>query len=223
MSKYLKDPWTVRFKRWLKDKIEEIWTLKVSIWVAQYLWAFTWIWQKIFYPILKRVFKIYKFISSLYIIVWNKLTYKDGKFSRMRGGLMILSTGFFLFLGSLVVVTASQATLYMFTYKEETIYLSNSEEIGEDIHAIKGCMKFPCDEDESVYFRVRSTPFNQVWSVLTRGHLYYPDAVAGVVAPGYNICKSGSYGIRLKLFMRSKNDNWYPDLLYASCSPYNPE
>lgn len=219
-NKYLKDPLPVRIRSWFDKQYEKWWTLKFGIWASQYLSACVWIWQHLIYPIVKKMVNLYKWFSALYIGVWNKVTYKNGKFSRMRGAMTIFATLVFFVFMSIFTVLVAQTALYLATNKSEVIFLSNSQEIGEDIHAIKGCTKFPCDENDSVYFRVRSTPFNQVWSLFDSGHLYYPDYVASVVAPGYNICETKSYGVRIKMFMRRQNDNWYPDLLYASCSPY---
>jgi hypothetical protein len=68
-----------------------------------------------------------------------------------------------------------------------------------------------------VTFRVRATWFNEVWSVLHHGSLFYPGYVAAAVNPVVNRCVITSYGIRRKLLVQA----WelYPDLIQVKCMP----
>ena len=206
MSKYLKEPWTVRFVKWL----------------AQYLWGFTWVWQHVLSPIGRRVFKIYKWFANIYIAIWNKLVYDSkGRFRRARAGMTIIATAAFIYLIPHIAFFGYQSALYAATNNNEVIYLTNSQEIDadNDVHAVRGCESLPCEESNSVYFRVRGTLFHQTYFLFTTGHMMFPDRIASVVAPGVNKCNVESYGIRIKTLMR--RGDWYPDMLDAKCMPMN--
>lgn len=223
MSKYIKDPLSVRIRKWFDYQYNKWWTLRFSKWLAQYLWGLTWIWQKLIYPILYRVAKLYKWTSAAYINIWNKWTYKNGSFSRFSGAMMILATAFFVVLVPTLVHATYQATLFATTAQTNVVYLNNSQEIGEDVHAISGCTDIECSQNETVYYRVRGTLFHHVYSGLTTWRLFHPDLVAGVVAPGVNRCVVKSYGIRAKLFSRNTKylPDLKPDMLDAVCKPVN--
>jgi hypothetical protein len=205
MSEFIKEPWTIRFMKWL----------------AQYVVGWTWVWQKVLFPIFRFFWRVYKAVSSIYMWIWSKLVYDDaGKFRRYRAGLTIVGTIGMLYIIPFMLFLAWQTTLYMTTRNQETIFLTLSQEIDpeNDIHSIKGCEAIPCSEDNSVYYRVRPTTFHQFYAFGTRGSMFYPDLVASVVAPGYNKCEVHSYGIRVKTLMRKFDI--YPDMLDAVCTPY---
>lgn len=204
MSKYLKEPWTVRFVKWL----------------AQYTLGLTWIWQKIMAPVVRRVGRVWRWWSDKYMWIWSKVVYnKEGKFSRMRAGIMILATALSFYLIPTGLFFTYQTTLFLTSQQYEVIYLTNSEEVDPDgdVYSVRGCEALPCSEQNSVYFRVRPTAFHHTYSFIDRGYLFYPDRVASVVAPGVNKCQVHSYGIRLKTLMR--RGDWYPDMLDAVCEP----
>ena len=216
MSKYLKEPWTVRFVKWL----------------AQYTLGLTWIWQKIMAPVVRRVGRVWRWWSDKYMRLWNKVVYKrdihffkwklysgDGMFSRMRAGLMIIATALSFYLIPMGLLLTYHTTLFVFTAQSEVVYLLNSEEVNpdEDTYSIRGCESLPCTEANAIYFRVRPMVFNHLYSLVTRGNLFYPDLVAAVVSPGVNKCGTFSFGIRLKTLMR--RGDLYPDMLDAVCEP----
>ena len=71
---------------------------------------------------------------------------------------------------------------------DEQLYLSNSQNLsgqadGHEIHEVYGCETLPCTDQNTVTFRVRATWFNEVWSVLHHGALFYPGYVAAAVNP----------------------------------------
>ena len=132
---------------------------------------------------------------------------------------MVLATAAVLYLVTPVLYFGYEVGLYAFTQKNETIYLTNAQELDPegDVHAVRGCEALPCSEANTVYFRVRPTLFTHLHSLLDHGDVFYPDRTASVVAPGVNECQVKSYGVRLKFLMR----RWdiYPDLLDAVCQP----
>lgn len=201
MSKYLKEPLLARFLKY----------------VAQYLLGLTWIWQKILYPIFYNMYRCYKWLSIMYINLWHKVVR-----GRMSAGLFILATMVMVPLTPIALWTGVNTGAYLITGKYETIYLTSTEEINpeEDIHSVRGCESLPCREENSIYFRVKANMFTHAYAVITRGHLFYPDRVASVIAPGMNVCQVSSYGIRLKALMRGMDI--YPYMLDAVCTPYVP-
>lgn len=159
--------------------------------------------------------------------IWDKLVYAKDQydtpyFSKKRAAGVLAGTFLAVAclptLGTLVADTG----LYALTaHPNEIIYLSDSNEIYPDknIHSVKGCYELPCEESNSIYFRVEPRLFNHAWSMINRSDFFYPDYVASAVQTGINQCEATSYGIRFKPFVT--NMDIYPDLLAAKCQPIN--
>jgi hypothetical protein len=159
--------------------------------------------------------------------IWDRFVYAKDQydapyFSKKRAAGVLTAT----FLALALVPTAATLTvdtgLYALTaHQNETIYLTDSNEIYPDknIHSVKGCYELPCEESNSIYFRVEPRLFNHAWSLLNRNDFFYPDYVANAVPPGINQCEATSYGIRFKPLVM--NTDIYPDLLAAKCQPIN--
>ena len=114
--------------------------------------------------------------------------------------------------------------LYLATAKrDEVVYLTNSQEImpEDNVHSVQGCYELPCTDENSFYFRIRATLFNEVWSVVHGRGLFFPDYVAASVPLSISQCTITSYGVRLKLIMRGADI--YPDLLKTECTPMTGE
>lgn len=148
---------------------------------------------------------------------------KDGKRTAKRMAGTIAATLLVLWMLPSIFLATWQASLMLFTFERETVYLTAAEEVDPsgDIHAIRGCRAIPCNESDSIYFRVRPTWMHDIYSLWTRGSVFYPDYVASVVAPGVNKCEVSSYGIRIRALMRG----WdiFPEMLDASCTPYETD
>ena len=154
--------------------------------------------------------------------IWQRFARKlDGSFGKRRVAAIVFGTAFAVWMIPAMIGAVWQGTLMLTTWRTETIFLTNSEEVGEDVFAIKGCRKIPCSEADATYFRVRSTLAHTIYAFGTRGNAFYPDYTASVVAPGVNSCDVTSYGIRIKALMRG----WdvYPDMLDAVCVPYQTD
>lgn len=156
--------------------------------------------------------------------VWQRFAKNaDGKYTQKRFISTVLGTFLALWLLPSAVLTGWQIGLSQLTWQNETLYLTSAEEVDpeNEIHSIRGCRAIPCSEADSVYFRVRSTWLHSAYSYWNRGHAFYPEEVAGVIAPGVNKCEVVSYGIRVKALMRG----WgiYPDMLDAVCVPYSEQ
>lgn len=125
----------------------------------------------------------------------------------------------FIYMIPFFVYNAFQGVLLVTTYNEETLYLTNAEEIDPDgdVHSIRGCEALPCRESNTVYFRVRPTLMTHTYAMWDHFGLFFPDRTASVVSPGVSECQVKSYGIRLKFLMR--RFDVYPDMLDTICQP----
>lgn len=156
--------------------------------------------------------------------VWNRFSKNAaGRYTWKRVGATVFATLFFLWLIPSMILTVWQGGLMATTWKNEVVFLTSAEEVDPDneVHSIRGCRAIPCRESDAVYYRVRSSWMHNGYALLDRGHMFYPEEVAGVVAPGVNRCQVVSYGVRIKALMRG----WgiYPDMLDAECTPYRSE
>lgn len=185
----------------------------------QALVAAHWVWSTLLRPVTHPLTIAAKWVMARYMRLWDRVVYtREGYFSRTRAGVLLASTVAFVWVLPSVLLFVAQLGLFAATYKNERIILTKSQEIyaDENIHSVTGCESSECNADNAVYFRVRPTGFNQLWSLVARGSLFYPDYVVGSITNAGQECTVISYGIRIKALMR----NWdiYPDLLLAQCS-----
>lgn len=151
--------------------------------------------------------------------IWNRYARNaEGQMTKKRVTATVLATLLALWITPSILHAAWQGTLMATTWEDEVLYLTNAEEVGEDIHSVRGCRKIPCSESDAIYFRVRTSLMHNVYALVDHGSVFYPDYTASVVAPGVNRCDVTSYGFRVKALMRG----WdvYPDMLDATCVPY---
>jgi hypothetical protein len=192
----------------------------------QFLQACHWIYANIFRPISRLLFKPFPYLWRLFRFLWDKAVYYEDKFqnrqfSKTRAGVFLLVSAvsaWYLVVPALVVLV--DTAIYLATVKHnEQVYLTNSQEIvpGENEHSVQGCHALPCTDDNSVYYRIRASNFNEVWSVLHGRGLFYPDFVAAAVPVSISRCNITSYGLRIKFLMRGLDI--YPDLLRTECTP----
>jgi hypothetical protein len=195
---------------------------------SQFVRSCGWIYARLIAPITWRVYRAIRWAFGRYRALWarcvyGKDAYGDAEFSKARGGMMILATIAACYLIYAVATIAGTLPWYLFTVRhDEQLYLSNSQNLsgqaeGRDVHEVYGCETLPCTDQNTVTFRVRATWFNEVWSVLHHGALFYPGYVAAAVNPVVNRCTITSYGIRRKFLVRA----WelYPDLVQVECMP----
>lgn len=150
--------------------------------------------------------------------VWNRFAKnREGKTTGKRATATLAGTVMVLWMIPAAVTAVWQSALMMTTWKEEVIFLTQAEEIdaAEGIHSVRGCRAMPCGDSDAVYFRVRDTFLHDVYSYKNRGHSFRPEEVAGVIPPGVSKCTTSSYGIRSRMF------RIFPDLMDATCTPYN--
>jgi len=195
---------------------------------AQFVHSCGWIYARLIAPITWRVYRGIRWAFARYRALWARCVYAkdaygDPEFSKARGGMMILATIAACYLIYGVATVAGTLPWYLFTVRhDEQLYLSNSQNLSgraddHEIHEVYGCETLPCTDQNTVTFRVRATWFNEVWSVLHHGSLFYPGYVAAAVSPVLNRCTITSYGIRRKFLVRA----WelYPDLVQVECMP----
>jgi len=192
----------------------------VWIWVhflAPFAWVFSW-------PIIR-------WFVSKYIALWNRVThytdkYGNYKFSRKKGVGIVLATVMVAFLTANAVQLGMDWALYSVSKEERTVWLSLPQEIypGANIFSVQGCSiaegeetaaVVHCDDENSLYFRVRPTLFNEAWSILHGKGIFFPELIVSPIGASWSKCATVSYNFRIKLLMGF--GDWYPDLLSAKC------
>lgn len=179
-------------------------------------------------------------LGRAYGKLWNRVSYKTDKetgervFKRGRAATMFMLTatcatalipGAFgapsrYVLSSVFEPVADGINMTLTgTYKkDETLYLTSSQELGGDTneHSVKGCRAQDCS-DGGVYFLVRNSLAHNVWSLFGRGNFFYvTDMETATITPGMNKCEVTSYGWRSRLF---QSIEMYPTILSARCTP----
>lgn len=156
--------------------------------------------------------------ASWYKGLWVKLTHnKYDEFVYKRGALMAVGTLLSMFVIVWLFSFIFQVGYYFATYKKETLYLYQSEEIYPDdnIWGVRGCHTPNCDSSSSVYYRIKPSIFHHLWSINDNGHIFLPDALGSSVPTGLTRCEVVSYGMRFRFLMLF---HVYPNILKISCS-----
>lgn len=156
-----------------------------------------------------KVFRIFSWYKHL----WVKFTHnKYDEFVYKRGLAMIVGTA----AAVVFVCLIFQTTYFWTTYKKETIYLSQSEEIypDENIWGVRGCYTQNCDSNSSLYYRIKPSLFHHIWSLLSSGRVFLPDVLGSSVPTGFTRCEVISYGVRFRVTMLF---NIYPNILRVTC------
>jgi hypothetical protein len=191
---------------------------------------FLWVYRRILWPLARAAVVPATWLWCLARALWNRFVYVEDEFKNRRlskrraaiftvGGLVF---AWYVFVPVLVLLL--DVALYLATAKrDEVVYLTNSQEIipEDNVHSVQGCHQLPCTDENSFYFRIRATLFNEIWSVVHGRGLFFPDYVAASVPLSISECKITSYGVRVKIFMRGMDI--YPDLLQTECTPLGNE
>jgi hypothetical protein len=183
--------------------------------------AFDWITARI-WPVYRVVSWPVRTLVRYWLKFWDWAVYnKQGKLNIPRaGGFLLASAAFAWFMLIPTLIFMIDCGLYFTTAKHnDSVYLFNAQEIDpiENIHSVQGCYKLPCTDQDSIYFRIRATPFNEAWNIVHHGEFFFSDYVAAAIPITISRCTITSYGIRLRLFMRFLN--MYPDMLESTCTP----
>jgi hypothetical protein len=197
--------------------------------VAQLLLACHWIYQNILGPAGRFLSIPVRYLFRGYRWLWDKVVYRQDQyknrlFSKTRAGLLLTASLVFAwFILVPLLGFLFDAGVYLATVrKDEVVYLTNSQEIipEENVHSVQGCHSLPCTDENSVYFRIRASLFNEAWSLVHGRGLFYPDYIAAAVPLSISKCTITTYGIRMKLLMRGMDV--YPDVLQTECTPLDP-
>lgn len=173
-----------------------------------------WVWQHVVRPVMRPLWRYLRWSWRRYAEFWT--WWVAG--SRVRGGALILATAWLVWALPNLVELLADAVLYAFTARTgEHVYLTMSQEIvpEHNVHSVRGCEVLPCTDQDSIYFRVRPTLFNHVWSMVHNHSIFFPDFVAAAAPAVTTRCVITSYGVRVKLIMRGLDV--YPDILAISC------
>lgn len=194
--------------------------------IAGFTWFLTgvgmglfWVWEKIARPVWRFARRPMSWAMREYIGFWNYVTiirdpYGKPTFSKTRAGLMVIGTLIFWFilLGPLLAL-AADCVIYALTAEvDEKLTLLSSQPLDEDrnTYIVVGCTEYPCTDQNSLSFKVRTTLFNDLWSVIhLRGFSFYPDRVAAPIPMDVSECVITSYGIRQNIF----GVRMFPDIL----------
>ncbi len=156
-------------------------------------------------------------LIAWYKKLWVKFTHnKYDEFVYKRGIAMVAATFATIIIIPTLFCIILDTTYYLTTYKKETIYLNQSEEIYPDdnIWGVRGCYTEQCDSDSSLYFRIKPSMFHHLWSILNEGRIFLPDTVGSSVPTGLTRCEVVSYGVRMRMTMLL---NIYPIILKINC------
>jgi len=111
---------------------------------------------------------------------------------------------------------AYDAVAMNFLVKEKTMTFGKQSTVTDhrvDKFSVFSCKEFPCNQSNSVEFRIRDSLYKDIVSVATSGAPYNPDSVAGVFISDKNECTIEYYGRRFKYL------GFYPHIINASCTP----
>lgn len=183
-----------------------------------------WAWSYTIKPLMNVAMRVLRRMLALYKRLWDLVVYRVDeygvrRFIKTRAGLMVLATAGALYVSSELLELVADTVLYVVTaQRDEQVYLIMSQEIDpkHNIHAARGCEALPCSDHNSIYFRIRPTMFNHLWSLYHTGNVFFPDYVAAAAPAGASKCIITSYGVRIKFLMRGLD--WYPDILAISCA-----
>lgn len=164
---------------------------------------------------IKRVLIFCKPFTDWYKSIWKKYCYdKYGDFLYKKASTMIFYTICSIYIVFSILSFTFDCLYYLSTKKVETIYLSDSVELEEDLWSAKGCPTKDCSSDNALYFRIKSTWFNNIWNLWNHKQIFLPDIIASSVPTGQAQCKVISYGLRYRIFMIF---NYYPQILQVQC------
>lgn len=193
-----------------------------------------WFWIWFLNPLRKVAWSWIKFLFLWYISIWNKFCIvtekKTGvkRLSYFRGfGTIVATVAFFMFV---MPFTQLVFDTVMFVFPPtsehyERVYLfgSTDNSFADDNWSVTGCQidadakEFRCDDEHTLYYRIESTWFSNIYTMLVHHNFFLPEVVGAPVAPGWNECKVNAVGLRVKFFVR--NLNWYVNLLDTDCRP----
>ncbi len=209
---------------WTHRTREDLSTLQAFL--ARVAGILAWIYRRILRPLDRIVVVPAIWLWCLLRAMWNRLVYvedehRNRRLSKRRAALFAVSAfviAWYVLVPTLVFLF--DVGLYLATAKrDEVVFLTNSQEIipEDNVHSVQGCHQLPCTDENSFYFRIRATLFNEVWSLVHGRGLFFPDYVAASVPLSISECRITSYGVRVKIFMRGMDI--YPDLLQTECAP----
>lgn len=167
---------------------------------------------------IKKILKICEPLTNEYKRLWNNFTHdKYGDFIYKRAIYMIFATVINLYIVYSILGFMVDLGYYLSTKKTEIIYLSDSVELDSDdnIWGVNGCPTQDCDSSTALYFRIKTTWFNQIWNLFHHQQLFFADGIAAGVPTGQTKCEVISYGLRYRILMIY---NYYPQILQVKCN-----
>lgn len=196
------------------------------IFLHQFFLGLKWLWINIALSTLRLLRGPSGWVWGQYRRAWAFAVYRRMSddvmlFSKTRAGLFIAATwfvGWFLLIP--IIDCVWDAAIYAATARrDEHVYLLGSQEINSwtGAHVIEGCSRLPCSDTDAVYFRTEGGLFNNLWSLIHHGGLFYPEYVGAAVPYTTSKCVITSYGLRVRFPFRIIN--MYSYLLMVTCEP----
>jgi hypothetical protein len=193
-----------------------------------------WLWRWFLNPIRGVIWSWIKVVFMIYVHAWTKyvmVTDPKTEVKRMsyfRALTMIIVTLVVLTFWYPTLLLVSDSIMFVLpptSEHNESVYLfgSSDNSFADDNWSVSGCQivpdatEFSCDVEDSLYYRIESTWFSNLYWIFVHHNIFLPDVVGTPIAPGWNECKVNAVGIRLKLLVR--NLQWYVNLLDATCKP----
>ena len=119
--------------------------------------------------------------------------------------------------------TAAHGVFMATTYDRHFVYMQDAHEISpeDNVWAARGCNEWPCDDETSLYYRIKPSFLHHVWSLAVNKNFFFADYVAGAIPAVPSKCDIESYGFRGKFFVR--NFEVFPYIMSVhSCVPLSP-
>lgn len=168
-----------------------------------------WIWERVVMPVWRFARKPGVWLARRYVDLWHWATviidpYGKPVFSKTRAGFMVIATGvFWFFMLWPLLGLATDSVIYLLTAQvDEHVILLSSQQLDSEknTHMVEGCAELPCSDRNSLYFKVRGSLFNDLWTIAhLRGIQFYPDSVAAPIPMDVSECVITSYGLRQNL------------------------
>lgn len=184
-----------------------------------------WLWWNFGNPVLNKfTVPLIRRLLGWDIWIWNRVAFSKDEFgikrlSYVKGAafIMVHLALFFMIVSGFMY----DSIVYPFTYESNrTVWLSSAQEIypGSNVFSVQGCdhlVAKVCNEDESLYYRVRPTIFNNMWSILHWRGPFFADKVVATIGSDWSKCIVSDYGLRWRFLIFW--EDIYPDLLVTSC------
>lgn len=175
----------------------------------------------------------FRWFGRRYMRVFNRVAYKKDAsgartvFSRNRAAATVVTTAvaalitvyYWFFVPTLWGVVLD--TAYYFTERKMAIYLHSPERIDSGEYEVSGCLRYPCDDEDTYYFHIIDNVWMDVEYLFTRGYFHYPENTAGRLTGEANKCEARFAGSTARWGQR--NLGLSTKILDLTCTPISAD